>query len=299
MKPNYILPVAALVIAVLIWGIVPSLIRSLTLETGPADSVVIRMFTNAIFCLPLMFFAGWHIERQDWPRLLVLACICNFGYYVGSIYAFANLSAGAGGMLYATNPMMIVGLAIAVGQERLSLAVIMGMVISFIGTLVLFSGGLVGAGGNPLFGGLVMLAACFGWAVYVVFNRPLVKKYGPLRVTLYSVMLPVIPALLFLTPHTYTTFANLTPNAIIALVTMTLFGTILSVNLWNYASVYLPSSSCGASLYLIPPGAAVFGWLFLHETTGPQTLLGGLIILIGVAVAEFGKSFITEPTRVT
>ena len=275
------------------------MIRSFALQTGAADSIVIRMWANALFCVPLMFFAGWHIERKDWPRLIILACLCNFGYYVGSIYGFANLSAGAGGMLYATNPLMIVALAITIGQERLSIAVILGMVISFAGTLYLFSGGLDGGGGNPIFGGLMMLAACFSWALYAVFVKTLVRKYGAVRTTLYSTLLPALPAALFLNAQTYSTFTHLGVNALWALAILSLVGTIFSVNLWNYAAIHLRPSSTGASLYLIPPTVALIGWLFLGETTGPQTLIGGFIILVGVAVAEFGKTFNPVKARAT
>jgi len=193
---------------------------------------------------------------------------------------------------YRMRMLMIVALAVAIGQERLSVAVVVGAVISFIGTFYLFSNGLdSGVGGNPLFGGVMMLAGCFGWAVYAVFMKPLVQKYGPFKITLYSTALPALPSLLFLNANTYNTFTHMNGNAITALLTMGLLGTILGVILWNYASTHLSASSTGVSLYLIPPGVALFGWLFLGETTGPQTLLGGFIIMVGVAVAEFGKSF--------
>lgn len=298
-KSPLLWPVTALVTAVLIWGIVPSMIRSMALDTGPADSVVIRMWANALCCLPLMFYAGWRIERRDWLRFALLGCLCNFSYYVGSIYGFANLSAGEGGMLYATTPLMIVGLAIAVGQEHLTLPVAVGMAISFAGTLYLFSGGLTGGGGNPLFGGIVMLSACFGWALYAVFVKAMVRKYGALRTTLYSTILPALPALLFINANTYSTISHLSTNSIYQLLLMSIVGTIFSVNLWNYAAIHLRPSSTGASLYLVPPGVALFGWLFLHETTGAQTLIGGFIIMIGVAVAEFGKSFNFAKARTT
>jgi len=164
-------------------------------------------------------------------------------------------------------------------------------VISFAGTVYLFSDGLDGGGGNPVFGGLMLLAACFGWALYAIFNKPLVRKYGPLKTTLYSTLLPALPAALLYSPHTYQTFIHLSVTSLWELALMSLIGTIFSVNLWNYAAVHLRPSSTGVSLYLIPPGVALFGYIFLHETTGPQTLMGGFIIMVGVAVAEFGKTF--------
>ncbi len=47
----------------------------------------------------------------------------------------------------------------------------------------------------------------------------------------------------------------------------------------------------GAALYVIPPCIALFGWLFFNEATSAKALLAGLIILAGVAVAEFGRTF--------
>ncbi len=297
MKSNHLWPVLALTATVLVWSVTPSLVRSFALETGPSESIVIRMFTNAAFCVPLLFLAGPRIERQDWAAMALVGFIGNFGYYIGSNFGFANLSAGAGGMIYATNPLMIAALAIAVGTERLSLPVILGMLISFAGTVYLFADGLGGGSGNPIFGGMMMLFGCAAWAVYVVFAKPLIMKYGPVKVTLWSTVLCALPAVFFASSQTANTALHLSHNAIIALLIMSLIGTILSVNLWNYAAGHLPPSSVGAALYLIPPCIALFGWLFFGEATSLNTLIGGLIILIGVGVAEFGKSL--KPAKAT
>ena len=291
MKPTHLWPALALATTVIIWSVTPNLVRAFALETGPSESIAIRMITNAAFCLPLLLLIGPRIERQDWKSLALVGIIGNFGYYIGSNYGFANLSAGAGGMVYATNPLMIAALAIAVGSESLSLPVILGLFISFVGTVYLFAGGLgSGGSGNPIFGGLMMLFGCACWAVYVIFARPLIMKYGPLKITLWSTMLCALPALFFASAQTIPTALHLTHNAIVALLLMSLIGTIFSVNLWNYAAGHLPSTSVGAALYLIPPCIALFGWLAFGEATGVNTLIGGFIILIGVAVAEFGKS---------
>ncbi len=290
MKSTYLWPALALAVTVIVWSVTPNFVRAFALETGPRDSIVIRMWTNALFCLPLLLWAGPRIDRQDWPALALIGFIGNFGYYLGSNFGFANLSAGAGGMVYATNPLMIAALAIAVGAEKLSFPVILGLLISFAGTVYLFAEGLSG-GGNPVFGGLMMLFGCAAWAIYVVFAKPLIMKYGPLKITLWSTILCSLPAMAFASAQTIPTALHLSQGAIIALLVMSLVGTILSVLLWNYAAGQLPPSSVGASLYVIPPCIALFGWLYFGEATGSNTLIGGLIILAGVAIAEFGKSF--------
>ena len=294
MTQSRLFAIAGLAAAVIIWSITPSVVRAFALETGAQDSVVIRMFTNCAFCIPLLLWVGPKIELADWPRMLVVGVIGNFGYYVGSNFGFANLSAGAGGMLYASNPLMIAALAAVLGVERLTLPVILGLLISFAGTCYLFADGLGEGAGNPIFGGIMLLAGCACWAVYVIAARPLIKKYGPIKVTLWSTAICVVPALTFITGSSWHTAMNLTTPAIAGLIFLSLIGTLLSVNFWNYASSMLPPSSVGASLYVIPPCIALFGWLFFHETTGTKTLLAGMIILAGVAVAEFGRQYFGE-----
>ena len=291
MKSNHLWPAMALATTVIVWAITPNLVRAFALETGPSESIVIRMWTNALICLPILVWFGPRVEKQDWPALGFIGFIGNFGYYMGSIYGFSNLSAGAGGMIYAANPLMIAALAIAVGTDKLSFSMVVGLLISFAGTIYLFADGLGGGSGNPIFGGLMMLFGCAAWAIYVVFAKPLIMKYGPVKITLWSTILCALPSLIFASPQTISTTLHLSQNAIIALLIMSLIGTILSVNLWNYAAGHLPPSSVGASLYLVPPCIALFGWLFFNEATGLNTLIGGLIILAGVAIAEFGKTF--------
>lgn len=290
--------IAGLAAAVIIWSITPSVVRAFALETGPQDSVVIRMFSNCAFCIPLLLWVGPRIERADWPRLALVGVVGNFGYYVGSNFGFANLSAGAGGMLYASNPLMIAALAAVLGVERLTLPVILGLLISFAGTCYLFADGLGDGAGHPIFGGIMLLAGCACWAVYVVFAKPLIKKYGPAKITLWTTAICVVPALAFINGQSWHTAMNLTGPAIAGLIFLSLIGTLLSVNFWNYASALLPPSSVGASLYVIPPCIALFGWLFFHETTSAKTLLAGMIILAGVAVAEFGRSYFRRAKEV-
>nr|WP_246715083.1 EamA family transporter [Aestuariivirga litoralis] len=285
--------------AVLIWSISPSIVRAFALETGAGDAMVIRMVTNCIFCIPLLLWVGPKFDWEDLPRYLLVGIVGNFGYYVGSNFGFANLSAGAGGMIYATNPLMIAALAAALGVERLSLPVILGLLISFAGTCYLFADGLSGTGQSPIFGGFMMLFGCACWAVYVVFARPLIRKYGPVKVTLWTTAMCILPALGFLSGTTLNTAMHLSHQAIFSLLFMTLIATLLSVNFWNYAAAVLPPSSVGASLYVIPPCIALIGWLFFNEATGAKTLLAGLIILAGVAVAEFGKTFLSKPQPAT
>jgi drug/metabolite transporter (DMT)-like permease len=280
----------ALAVTVVIWGIAPAIIRAFSLAVGPHDSIFIRLVSVALVCLCVLPFSGWRIAREDWLRLVIVSWIGIFGYFMGSIYGFTYITSGPGGLLMATQPLMIAGLAAAIGTDRLRLSTIIGFSIAFAGTIYLLSGDLSAGGSNPLLGALFILACSAAFAINVVFSRPLARTYGPLRLTAITMLLTAIPALVFYRPDVWTVIAGLDLKAWGALFYLGPVGTIFAVVLWNRAVASLPPSTVGGSLYVIPILSALSGWLLLAEPITLQTVIAGAIILAGVAFAEYGKA---------
>ncbi len=284
----------ALLVTVVIWGFAPALIRSFSLAAGPHESIFIRLTSVALICLPLLFIVGWKIERKDWLRFLITAWIGIFGYFLGSIYGFTYITTGPGGLLMATQPLMIAGLAAAIGTDRLSAPILFGFALAFAGTLYLLSGDLAIGGTNPVFGALCILACGAAFALSVVLSRPLVQSYGSLRVTMINLTLLGIPALLFYRGQAWDVIANLDAEAWFALFYLGPLGTIFASVLWNDAVGKLPPTTVGGSLYVIPILSAIGGFLILGEPVTQHTIVAGVIILAGVAAAEYGKVLVAR-----
>ena len=99
-----------------------------------------------------------------------------FGYFLGTIFGFARVSAGIGGIIISTQPMVIALMAAALGIEKLSASVLLGMAISFAGSLFLFGGdaGAAQSTSDLIIGGLMIFTCGIAWAIYVIFSKPLV-----------------------------------------------------------------------------------------------------------------------------
>jgi drug/metabolite transporter (DMT)-like permease len=248
----------------------------------------------ALICLPLLFIVGWKIERKDWLRFLITAWVGIFGYFLGSIYGFTYITTGPGGLLMAVQPLMIAGLAAAMGTDKLTMPVLLGFVLAFAGTLYLLSGDLAVGGTNPVLGALYILGCGLAFALSVVLSRPLVQSYGSLRVTMINLTLLGVPALLFYRGQAWDVIANLDGEAWFALFYLGPLGTIFASVLWNDAIGKLPPSTVGGWLYVIPILSAVSGWLVLDEPVTQHTVVAGAIILAGVAVAEYGKVLVAR-----
>lgn len=289
---------ALLGLTVLVWGAAPAFIRSFSLATGPADALVIRTIAVAVPCLLLLpFFGGYTVARKDIARLLLIS-LGMFGYFAGSIFGFAYVTSGVGGIIISTQPLLIAILAGIFGTERITIPTIIGLIVSFVGTVYLFSGDTSGAGAheNVIIGGLMIFASGFFWSIYVIFSKTLIQSYGSFKIMALSIMLAALPALAFASSGTWETARDLDRNAIFALLYLTLIGTLLTVSTWNYATAQLQPTTVGASLYLIPVLAIASGALVLGESITTTALIAGAIILLGVAFAQFGT--IIRRTRV-
>jgi drug/metabolite transporter (DMT)-like permease len=283
---------AALAFTILVWGIAPAFIRSFSLATGPADALVIRTGTVAICCLVLLpFFGGFHVARQDISKLLLIS-VGMFGYFAGSIFGFSRVPTGVGGIIISTQPLLIALLAAFFGTEKIRLPTIIGLVVSFIGTLYLFSGDTsVGASHqNLIIGALMIFVSGFFWAIYVIFCAPLIRTYGSFKITALSTILAAVPASAFASGSTVNTIKSLDASAIGALAYLSVIGTLLTVSTWNFATARLKPTTVGASLYLIPILAIAAGAILLGEAITTTTLIAGGIILLGVALAQFGPA---------
>ena len=219
---------------------------------------------------------------------LLLISLGMFGYFAGSIFGFAYVTTGIGGIIISTQPLLIALLANFFGTERITIPTIIGLVVSFTGTLYLFSGDSSGSHENLIIGGLMIFACGFFWSVYVIFSKSLIQAYGSFKITALSSILATLPALAFASSGTWETVRSLDRNGLLTLCYLTFVGTLLTVSTWNFATARLQPTTVGASLYLIPVLAIASGAIVLGETVTNPTLIAGAIILLGVALAQFG-----------
>jgi drug/metabolite transporter (DMT)-like permease len=286
----------ALLSTTLIWGVTPVFLRSLSVGLGPADALVIRYVPLALTCLVILAVTGkWRIARADWPRLLVISIIGIFGYSIASVFAFATVPAGIGGLIYATQPLFIVLLAVVMLGERLTVPVLLGLALAFGGTVLLVWDDLAPADGEQSYvtGIVLLLFACFAWSFYSVPGKVIIQRYGTLSITAMSLLIATLPMLLLASSATIDTLRAMTQRQWFELVFLAFVSSFIAMIGWTYATARLPAATIGAALYVIPVIAVMAGAVFLGETVTVTAMLGGLLILGGVAVAQFGPRFIS------
>lgn len=293
-RAAFIASYAFLALATVVWGVAPVFIRSFGVSVGPFEAIAIRTIAVGLLSLVLLpFFGGFRVEREDWPRFLLVSLIGSFGYYVTSITGYSLMPAGMGSIIMAASPLIMALLSALAGYERMTPATLVGLAVSFAGTVFLFSGDNQTPAGftrrDLILGGALIATAAVAWAVYAVSGRPIVQKYGAIKYMALASVLSVVPALAFVSTQTWHTVATLTGENWFALAYLSILGTVVSVSAWNYAAARLAPTTLGASLYLLPLISLAAGWAMLGEAVTLRTLLSAAVVLAGVGFSQLGK----------
>jgi drug/metabolite transporter (DMT)-like permease len=285
-------PFAALLLAMFIWGISPVFMRSLAVGLGPADTLIIRYTPVAIiWMIVLAMTGGCRVSQRDWPRLLIVSLVGLFCHAAAAMYGFAHVPAGIGGLIFATPPLFIALLAVVVLGERVTFYLVLGLILAIFGTVLLVWEDLTSAilDKSYLSGILLLLLACFAWAFYSVPGKVIFQRYGSLPMTGMTTIIATVPMLALASGGTIDALHGMTRLQWFEVSFLAICSTFIAMLAWTYASAKLPATTTGPFLYLIPVIAVLAGVLILGETMTWTTMLGGLCIILGVAVAQLGS----------
>lgn len=287
--------VAALLFTMLVWGIGPLFIRFASVTLGPADALVIRYALVAVLYASVLAMSGaWRIERADWPRLLLVSLVGMLGYNLCSAFGFLWVPAGIGGLIIGTQPLLIVLCAVLLAGERMTAFAVIGLVTAFAGTALLFWRDLSAPGENAqlLLGALLIFLCGVAWSVYVVCSRPLTQKYGTIRVSAWSILIATVPMLTLATPGTIRTLTSMGQAEWAVMAYLVVLATFVSTMTWNYGASRLSATASGAFLYLVPVIAVLAGAIGFGEAVTLEILIGGFLIVLGVAIAQSGPALV-------
>ncbi len=138
-------------------------------------------------------------------------------------------------------------------------------------------------------GSVFIFLSGLAWAVYVVGAKPLIQKYGSYSITALSIIIAsLIMIPLLARPSTIDTVMAMTPRNWLDMAYISILSTLIATITWNYGASRLPAAAAGAFIYLVPIIGVAAGALMLRETITPGMMLGGTLILAGVAIAQFG-----------
>jgi drug/metabolite transporter (DMT)-like permease len=284
-------PFLAIITAILIWGLSPLIVSYVQPMQGPASNLFLRFATTAAFCIPCLLFTGAYIARKDWPRLLIASWVGFFGSVSGLHFGFTIEAVAIGSAIIALQPLLIACVAIGVGQEKRNAMTVVGLCLSLAGSILLFSNQILSAKLtlHTFMGAALIFAAGIAFAIFVVTTRTLTQTYGAARVTLLTLFLSAVPALLFFRPEIIEQISLMRGPDWATLIYLSVIETIVGYVAWNYAASQFKPSTAGSMLYLLPIFTLLPYWIKLDGIISVAQLTGAIIVVSGLVLMQFNR----------
>ena len=241
--------------------------------------------------LPVLLGAGaillWRrplrIPREAWPRIVALGLLGVPGYNLFFLHGLKTVPTGTASLIVALNPVFTAVLARLLLKEEFGLRRTVGLGLALAGVFVVIRYGTDKPVDWPyLSSALVLTLAPLSWAIYTVIGRRLPAAAGALDTTYALLFVGSLPLLLLATPALGRTLLA-HPGALGAALYLAVPCTLVAYAGWIWALKRLPAGEVAAFVFLNPPLANLWAWLFEGATLRTPFLLGALALLAGVA----------------
>jgi drug/metabolite transporter (DMT)-like permease len=257
----------------------------------PVGFTFLRYSLAAVSLLALLRWreGAIRLPRPDTLRIALLG-IVGFGcYQIIWPFALQSIPAGDSALLIATAPVLTALLAVAVGADAPSPVKLFGALLSFVGVAIVIGAGQGLNLGASLGGDLLTVVAAACWAIYTVFAAGILRRHSPLMATTWA----IVAGTLFMAPVGLAQLAttDLSQFGLPVIVAIVYAGTLAA----GFANVVvfhglklLGPTRVTAFQALVPALAVVLAAIFLGEAIRPVQVVGGAVILAGVALVRRG-----------
>ncbi len=262
------------------------------------DHATAETFLSARFLLAMLAFAAFSVASgARWPRrpATILHGIISgallHGVYLGGVWwaIFNGVPASVSGVIAALQPLLTAALAPWLVGERLKPIQIFGLILGFAGIMIALSPSFEGVTPEvfaltavPL---AVNIVAMFGVVFGTIYQKRFLQE-GDMRTNAVyqylGALFVVVPAALLVEPIQFDGSFQVIAVLMWSVFVLSMGAVALLLYLIRRGQV----SKAASLIYLIPPAVAIEAWIVLGEPLGRPMILGTIVVVIGVWLAN-------------
>jgi drug/metabolite transporter (DMT)-like permease len=291
-------PRAGALIAVVFWGISFVATKAALREVSPITLIFMRFAIGAAL---LVVIVRKLPPRDALPQLALMGFIGVFVHQMLQAHALTMTSAVHTGWLIGMSPIWSALLSAIVFRERFGFWKIVGLSGGFAGALLVITHGdirsILDAPPSTL-GDLLIIVSGWNWAIYSVVGHPTIKRVGPRVATMSAMLFGVLMLTPFFVARAgWRELPQLTSIGWTAVIFLGIGCSALGYLFWYGALEHIEVSRVAALLYIEPLITFATAIALLHEQPTSTAVIGGLIVLGSVAVAQYAPARIVEATE--
>ena len=279
------LPLVAVAVTLLFWSSAFVAIRHLGHSFSPGALSLGRLLVGSMALGIVLSTRGWVVpSRREWPGLVVIGLLW-FGLYNVALNAGElRVDAGTAAMLIQLSPVLVAVLAAVFLKEKATPALGVGLLVAFAG-VVLIATSTADHGDRDPIGVLLCLTSAAAYAVSLILQKPLVARLPAIEVTWVACTVGTVACLPFAGDLVHDVGAAGTAD-IWWVVFLGVFPTAIAFSTYAFALSHMSAGNLSVTTYLVPPITVLLSWVFLAEAPPAMAYVGGLLALVGVALAR-------------
>ena len=281
--------IAYLVVCVF-WGSTYLAIKVGVTELPPFLFAGLRFFVAGVLLLIIARALGDPLPRKsDWKTLAIVGLMLLAGGNAFVVWSEQYVGSGIASIFVVTVAMWtaLFDAIIPGGSSDLSWRIVAGLLLGFLGTLL-----LVGATPAEILaadkrGPIALTMASASWSLGTVYAKRHPTQASPYIGAAVQMIVGGGAVALVGTVLGEWPSWHLSARGIGAIAYLVIFGSIVGYSAYSYALRHASATIVGTYAYVNPVIAVLLGWLLLHEPVGPRTFIAMAMILAAVVWIQF------------
>ena len=248
---------------------------------------------SALFWIIGLFGKKEKIALLDYPKIFVASMLGLFITQVSFLYGIENISPVDWSILTVLSPIFTMFTAAIVLKEPITFKKAGGVVISFIGIVVLILSGThaSGSAGTSLFGVAMGLVNAFSFALYLGIFRPVIQKYGVIAFMKWMFLFSLAASLPFTVKELLAVEWSAVSSAYyLELSFLIIFSTFIAYFLIPLGQKHIRPTIVSLYSYLQPIIASIVSiWIGMDKLT-PLKIAAIAAVVAGVVIVSRSKA---------
>lgn len=227
------------------------------------------------------------ITTRDKKLIVILGLVIIIGNQTMYLCGQKLTSAAHGALLFSITPMLVYIMAMRHLKETWSHWRGIGIVLTVWGSALIVFGDSNHLNHGTIAGDMIIIIAVIAWAIYTVYGKPLVEKYGAFRVTAYALASGTVFYLPFGLYRLVTAdMSQVDSYGWIAIVYMAIITSVIGYSVWYWLLKYMEASRAVVLTSIQPIAAGLLGIYLLKEPLTPVFITAGLVVITGVVITQ-------------
>lgn len=271
---------------IIILGVVGASLSAILVRFSDAPSMVLvfyRMFFAAVLLFPALLKSGLSEYSTIGKKNLLLCAVS--GLFLGLHFSFyfeslKHTSIASSVVLVDTEVFFVAIGSLLFLKEKISKIGWICIVVTFIGSIIVSLGDMAG---GAVYGDILAIIGALCVGIYTLIGRQMRKV---MSTTAYTWVVYFVAAMVVLIGSLFTgdyVVPVSAKNVLIGL-GLTVFCTLLGHSIFSWGLKYEKAAFVSTAKLLEPIFASIFGLILFSEIPPKTSILGGIMIIIGIVI---------------